>query len=173
MALITCHECKQQISSEAKACPQCGAKPKKGIGLGTIVLVGIVGWIAYQCTAASNEMSRRAANPPPAKSAEAVQADKELNTAIAAGRLLKQHTKDPSSFKMESFVIFPGGSACYEYRAKNSFGAIVPAKAVFVPPSTMQTSESDGNRFVKTWNATCTKSGGAERAGGLNLLGMW
>lgn len=29
MALISCHECGAQVSSEAKACPNCGAKPKK------------------------------------------------------------------------------------------------------------------------------------------------
>jgi hypothetical protein len=173
MSLVTCHECKQQISSEAKVCPQCGAKPKKGIGVGAIVLVGIVGWIAYQCTSASNEMQRSASNPPAVKSAAEIQADKDLNTAIAAGRVLKKSAKDPSSFKMESFVIFPGGAACYEYRAKNSFGAVVPAQAVFTPPATMLTSEHDRNRFVKSWNSTCTKPGGAERAGGLNLLGVW
>ena len=29
MAIIACKECKNQISTTAKACPQCGAKPKK------------------------------------------------------------------------------------------------------------------------------------------------
>jgi len=169
MALITCHECKQQISSEAKVCPQCGAKPKKSIGIGGIVLVAIVGVLAYSC-AGGGGGSASSKKP---KSAAEIQADKELNTAIAAGRVLKKQAKDPSSFKMESFVLFPGGGACYEYRAKNSFGAIVPAKAVFVPPETLQTSESDGNRFVKTWNATCTRAGGAEHAGGLNLLNIF
>lgn len=28
MALIGCHECGSQVSSEATACPKCGAKPK-------------------------------------------------------------------------------------------------------------------------------------------------
>jgi DNA-directed RNA polymerase subunit RPC12/RpoP len=27
MALMACHECGKQVSSEAKACPSCGAKP--------------------------------------------------------------------------------------------------------------------------------------------------
>lgn len=38
MALINCKECGKQVSTEAKACPHCGAKPPKKIG--------ILGWIA-------------------------------------------------------------------------------------------------------------------------------
>ncbi|WP_290645703.1 hypothetical protein [Aquabacterium sp.] len=44
MALIKCHECGHDVSTEATACPNCGAKPKKsGVSLfhivsGTIIL---------------------------------------------------------------------------------------------------------------------------------------
>lgn len=163
MALIACHECKQQISSEAKSCPQCGAKPKGGGGGAVgIVMVVIVGFITYSCAFSGSESAP--------KSAAETQADKELNTAIAAARVLKGRSKDPSSFAVESFLIFSGGDTCYEYRAKNSFGAVVPGKAVFSPPGTMLTSETDGRKFIVAWNATCTRHGGEERAGGLNLL---
>lgn len=170
MALITCHECKEQISSEADSCPKCGAKSKKsgGIGAGGVILAVVVGVIAFSCAGSGGGGS-----PPKTKSAAEIQADSELNTAIAAGRVLKKYTKDPSSFKMESFLIFPGGATCYEYRGKNSFGAIVPAQAVFTPPSTILTSDRDGRAFTKSWNATCTRTGGAERAGGLNLLNVF
>lgn len=47
MALITCHECKGQVSSEAAACPQCGAKPKQGIGFGTVVVLALAAGLAY------------------------------------------------------------------------------------------------------------------------------
>lgn len=41
MALITCKECKAQVSNQAKTCPQCGAKvPKK-----TSVLTWIFGFV--------------------------------------------------------------------------------------------------------------------------------
>jgi hypothetical protein len=169
MALITCRECKQQVSSEAKACPHCGAKPRKQVGAGTALLV-----IAVLCVIAYNVSS--GVDPTPAAAAPTAasrKADLELNAAIAAGRMLKRSAKDPSSFKMESFLIFPGGAACYEYRAKNSFGALVPAKAVFTPPAILVTSEHDHSRFVRAWDATCTRPDGAERAGGLNLLGVW
>lgn len=171
MALVTCHECKAQISSEAAACPQCGAKPKSGISGFGIVLLAIVGAIAYSCS--SNTMVTAGKSPPPTKSAAEIQADKELNTAIAAGAVLKRAAKDPSSFKMESFLIYPGGATCYEYRAKNSFGAIVPARAVFIPGESLETSEHGGKTFVNSWNRICSQPGGAERAGGLNLLHVW
>lgn len=164
MSLITCHECKQQISSEAKACPQCGAKPQKkgGLGAGGVVALTVVGYMAYALTTGGEPVAKRT----PAEA----QGDKELNIAIAAARMLKGRSKDPSSFAVESFLIFPGGDTCYEYRGKNSFGAVVPGKAVFNPPGTMLSSEMDGRKFIIAWNATCTRHGGEERAGGLNLL---
>lgn len=43
MALIKCKECGNQLSSKAKACPGCGAKPAKGVGvLGWIFVIVIV-----------------------------------------------------------------------------------------------------------------------------------
>lgn len=169
MALVNCHECKKEISSEAKACPHCGAAPPKGIGIGGWFLIVVVGAVAYSATKGGGESTPA---PKPASEAEK-RADDELNRAIAAATLLKQATKDPSSFKLESLLLFSGGAACYEWRAKNSFGAIVPAKAVFTPPGSMLTSDRDGNRFVRAWNQTCTKADGQERAAGLNFLGAF
>lgn len=170
MALTACHECKQQISSEAAACPHCGAKPKKGLSGCSIVLLVFAAFLVYTCTSA---MQGSSAPPKPAKSAEELQADKELQLAIAAGLVLKKQLKDPSSFKVTDFVIYHDGAACYEYSAKNSFNATLASKAVFLPPAALLTSERDGNKFVKAWNSTCTRGGGASRAGGLNLLGVW
>ncbi len=170
MALVKCNECGNDVSSEAAACPKCGAKPPKETSTATIVVGGFFALIVGSYVINSAEKS--SAPPPAPKSAAEIQGDKELNEAILVGRVLKKAAKDPSSFKMESFVIFPGGSACYEYRAKNSFGAVVPAQAVYDGGLAL-TSENDGNRFVKRWNAVCTKPGGKERAGGLNMLGVW
>lgn len=170
MALITCHECSAKISDGAISCPQCGAKPEKKTSLSTWIIGAIVLAFMVKCTTDTQTTNN---NVPSAKSAAEVKADAELNNGIAAGKLLKNAAKDPSSFKMESFLIFAGGATCYEYRAKNSFGAIVPGRAVFDGNQTLLTSDRDGNKFVKAWNATCTKPGGNERAGGLNLLGVW
>lgn len=47
MALVQCHECKREVSSEAKSCPNCGAKvrppTKKASRLLVLLLGGAVG----------------------------------------------------------------------------------------------------------------------------------
>lgn len=46
MALIPCRECGAQISSSAKSCPQCGAKPRSAIG--TIAIAGrVLGYVGF------------------------------------------------------------------------------------------------------------------------------
>jgi len=50
MAIIKCHECGNEVSSEANACPKCGAKPKKNLSgkeivLGLIFGIGVIGWL--------------------------------------------------------------------------------------------------------------------------------
>lgn len=39
MALINCHECEKEISSEAKTCPNCGAKRKSTIRLPLVAII--------------------------------------------------------------------------------------------------------------------------------------
>ena len=59
MALINCKECGEKISSKAEKCPLCGIKIKsKGLSLGTALVVLFVGYIAYQCTSASEEQAQ-------------------------------------------------------------------------------------------------------------------
>ncbi len=52
MALTTCMECKAQISSKAKACPQCG-KPRSTflteLGCVVLVLLALGAWFLYSC----------------------------------------------------------------------------------------------------------------------------
>ena len=43
MALITCNECGKEISSRAKACPQCGLPLKFEAGCGTYLLIFLFG----------------------------------------------------------------------------------------------------------------------------------
>lgn len=163
MALIKCHECGKEISDGAAACPHCGAKPKKGMGRGSILIIGLFSIFVAKAAWDSANRETRSTPPPPVKSAAEKQADAEkeaqFQLAMGAGRLLKSNAKDPSSFKMESFFVLPDGGACYEYRAKNSFAAVVPAKAVFQPPGKILTSEHDGNAFIRAWNSVCTKGG--------------
>ena len=51
MALITCHECKAEISSEAATCPKCGATPKTARNslnvIGGVVVALVIVWFFY------------------------------------------------------------------------------------------------------------------------------
>lgn len=100
------------------------------------------------------------------------QADIEINDALRIGKAIKAATKNPASFHLESFVIFDGGATCYEFRGTNSFNAIVPGRALYLPGrKEVLVQSAHGNRFIKAWNDTCTKPGGRERARGINALG--
>lgn len=57
MALVKCKECGSEVSTEAKACPKCGAKPPKKVGLLGWIAVLFVGVVVYQCTSQSSRTS--------------------------------------------------------------------------------------------------------------------
>ena len=58
MALLSCHECGNDVSSEAKACPKCGAKVKKEMSHSTKIFliaalacgIGLLAYILYDHT---------------------------------------------------------------------------------------------------------------------------
>lgn len=50
MALAACKECKHQVSSSAKACPQCGAKKTGSVPAGLMalaVIAGVIYWFTF------------------------------------------------------------------------------------------------------------------------------
>lgn len=47
MALVKCKECGNQVSTEAKACPTCGAKPPRKTGLWTWVIAIFFGFVVF------------------------------------------------------------------------------------------------------------------------------
>ena len=168
MALVRCKACGNSISPKATACPNCGEPlPKRTslltwLVLGTVLCVAWVGFTRPESTSSAPPTVSQPSNP---------EKDVELGIAIKVGRALKAASKNPNSFELNSFLIFPGGATCFEYRARNSFNALVPGKAVFdATAGKTFVAEKDGNRFVKAWNAICTKAGGQERASGLNAL---
>lgn len=185
MALFPCSQCKREISDEAKTCPNCGAKvrPLKKPMSGTMKLllvflgIGFVTIVAIQSK--TQEESRiaeqkRAASVTPEqreneRAAKALR-DAQLQVAGAATMTLKKSMKDPEAFTLRSLVVKPNGTACYEYRAKNGFGAVFPSSAVRTPKGTFLMQERDGNSFVALWNKECTAVGGDEIADVVNKV---
>ena len=187
MALIACQECKREVSTEAKTCPHCGAKvrlPKKPMSTKTKVVLGIFGALFIASATIENlkkdeakkeEVQRVAALTPEQlakEKAAKAKRDTQLQMAGAGALTIKKAMKDPEAFELKSLVVKPNGSACYEYRAKNSFGATLPSSAVLSPKGKLFTHERDGNSFVTVWNKECTPAGGDEIADLVKRLGI-
>lgn len=96
MALVACHECKEEISAQAKVCPKCGAKgPKKPIWP-WIVFTPIGAFVAlmlYGMTIPEYESRARAERDVCLQIAahyDRYICDKNYESAIAAGRAAKK-----------------------------------------------------------------------------------
>lgn len=57
MALVKCHECGQEVSTEADKCPHCGAKPKKKTSLFTWIIAIFFGFIFFRAVLAPSSSS--------------------------------------------------------------------------------------------------------------------
>lgn len=62
MALIKCHECSNEVSTEAQACPKCGAKVKKKSSRAAIVVILIIGILVYLGNSGTSESSAPSSN---------------------------------------------------------------------------------------------------------------
>jgi hypothetical protein len=65
MALVSCKECNAKISTKADACPQCGAKIKKGMGCGSALLLlsGFMFFIIKSMPSSGSKTSTVASTP--------------------------------------------------------------------------------------------------------------
>jgi hypothetical protein len=79
--------------------------------------------------------------------------DARFQMGLLYARVLKKNMKNPDSFKLEQVIRTPEGMYCFEYRATNSFNAIVPGQA-YVGNGKSGTSDG-GNGFSAQWNRYC------------------
>ena len=187
MALIACLECKHEVSTASKSCPSCGAKtrvPKRPMSTITKALLAVlgVGVIAIAAVdSGKKEESRKTAerriasmSPEQIESLKVVKKkrDSQLQAAGIGALTLKNSMKDPEAFELKSMVVKINGAACYEYRAKNSFGATFPGSAVLSPAGKLLVQERDRNLFVALWNKECVPSGGDEIADYVKRVGI-
>lgn len=147
-----------------------GRKPRAAAFIA--LLAGIAVWLAVESSPATPRATISAPTPTAPAKAKPTTADLELQQAVVAGKLLKRSMKDPSSFRVDEFVIYPGGNACYVYAARNSFNANLQGRAVF-DGSRLWVQEQDKAAFTKAWNQICTRGNGTHLASGLNSLNAW
>jgi len=152
MALIKCRECGKDISTEAKACPHCGAKPPYRPSLAFILIAGLLVVFGIK---ASIESSRPPHQDAP-KTAEQIAEDaakerRHLVVAVTAKKL-KDSMREPDS--VEWLYIGTNDTAevvCLRYRARNGFGGMT------VETMTVTTNEAGTEAVL--WNRHCTGTG--------------
>lgn len=105
-----------------------------------------------------------------AEIAKKKQRDAQLQFAALGAVQLKSGMKDPDTFELKSAIVSPTGTACYEFRATNSFGAKLKGQAVLTSKGKFLLAEKDGDRFVRAWNSGCL-IGGDDIAPWLRMTG--
>lgn len=125
MALVTCKECKAQISDTAATCPQCGAKVKKPTSRLTLFIGGLFAIGIAGALFGGNDKPTKAA---PQKTAEQIKQDQEKEAAFQADvsklRALKSALKNPASFELVQAGRMADKTLCVVYRGTNSFNAV-------------------------------------------------
>lgn len=147
MALVKCKECGAQISADTKTCPQCGAPPPKKTSRFTWLVAGLI--------VIAVGMSLTRPDPPPKlqKNPEQLAAEQkqeaEFQRVVLVAKLVKRSAKDPDSFNLTFAGMTDKGAVCLEYRAKNSFNAVVSGYYVAAGNANGDTAE--------LWNRHCAK----------------
>jgi hypothetical protein len=161
MALIKCHECSSEISTEAKNCPKCGAKNRPSAKAKTSfsfslsrtgwLVIGLVILVASYQQYLKSEAD--ATITPEQRSADAqrkAKYDKQLLAALTAARIFLKGAREPDSVKvLEARVNDEGTVVCAKFSGRNGFGGVSAQQMAFIAnlPSTSE----------DTWNKYCLK----------------
>jgi hypothetical protein len=173
-------ECDKEVSDSAGKCPSCGAKvaklkpPKKPISRVTWIIIAISA-IALGMTARENALNSHTAYVVPVQSPEQIAAktkrDSRLETGVLGAIALKNRMKDPEAFSLTGANVKDNGATCYEYRAKNGFGAIFPGSAVLTSKGDIYVSDQ-GDKFTRAWNKECAGKSGEDIKSKVRLMGV-
>lgn len=157
MSLKPCKECGKEISTEAKACPSCGASPPKKTSIVTwaivlFVVVMITKSILGGQSDATPEVTAIVKTPQKieAEAAQKKREDARFDLAYSIGKGLKKSLRDPDSLTWEFVGIDEAATvACIKYRAKNGFGGMNAEAAAIVGTKVLKSTAD--------WNKYCTK----------------
>ena len=161
MAIIKCRECGSDVSTTAAACPKCGAEPAKRTSASTWVIAAVLGTGVLMSVLQQRPATRTASPTIDTKRQE------QLHAGGMGAGILRVAMKDPEAFVVNSVMVKPNGATCYKFRAKNSFGAVLPSRAVLAG-KVMLLEERDASAFADAWRAECSAPGGDEIADRVN-----
>ena len=142
MALIKCHECGAEISSESKSCPKCGAKPPYRPSAVFVLIVVLL--VVFAVKASFTEHK-----PPREKTPEEIAADHRTRMAYVMMRKIKTNLREPDS--LDVIQVYSNDKAdllCMKYRARNGFGGYSVGYYVI--------GEFGDSDHVRAWNTFCT-----------------
>lgn len=151
MSIIKCNECGADVSTEAKACPKCGAPPPKRTSLAVRLVVVLLG-VTFVGVSVQQSLGLGPSRPEPTAEQKAASqaAARRATTAAAAMKVLRQNMRDPESLVWEDVRADADGRlVCLQYRARNGFGGMNREQAV-VKDGTVSSSPS-------VWNKQCTQ----------------
>lgn len=146
MAIVKCHECGADVSTEAKACPKCGAKVKRPASRTKKLLYSLVAVVVVAGVVAQQQNPEKRAAEAAARDGQVAQ----LQAGRAAMNALKSSLRDPDSMKLDAVRVSDDRQiVCIEYRARNGFGGVNRSMAVFVDRKQQATDAA--------WNKHCLK----------------
>jgi hypothetical protein len=152
MALKPCRECGYKFSTEAAACPQCGAKPKQPMGRLQVIAILIFGGFVINSIVPSAQPPAAAPPPVPTLTAAEVEAkvasEARFRRTVRVLASIKAAMREPESLKWEQIRSNEDGSVvCTTYRARNGFGGMNIEHAAFAK-GLINTSNG-------AWNKNC------------------
>lgn len=126
MAMGECRECGKQASSEAKACPHCGATDpvQKKVGPVGVIAALFLGFVIFKVYPSGDDA------PKPAPQATNYDTAETANSTCR--QFIKRGANDPSSIDFVDYLSWPANrtesgawAVTATFRGKNGFGAVV------------------------------------------------
>lgn len=162
MATKKCKDCGHEISTKAKACPNCGAPAgSKQYGLGALVLVIIV--IVILIGVFSGNQSSTPSDASSSSEASSNDASSQIaGYQVLSKKALEAGLKDPDSAKYKDVHAYrynlKGKNVyvfCGEIDAKNGFGGYTGYER-FVATPAIAATESEMKDMDKLWDSMCS-----------------
>lgn len=133
MALVNCKECGKQVSTEAKACLHCGARPPKKTGiLGWFVLVAGT-FIVVQCSLSGTGSNTHGIAQSPEQTKYQTQQKLLSDAKFACRGFVEKSLKSPATAEFQNYNKFAANqdSVSNNYwvsgyvDSQNGFGAMI------------------------------------------------
>jgi hypothetical protein len=141
MAMTKCKECKQDVSTKATTCPNCGVNNpgvNLGDGLKGLAILFVCGFLITMC-AIKDKPEKPAESPKPKTAAELRKEEIEKCFSAWDGShnnlelLVKKSMNDPESYEHDQTTYSDKGDHLIvkmTFRGKNAFGGVVKSTVI-------------------------------------------